>query len=957
MESLLLVPQQDIIIKCPLEEIIKSFFKDYEVVWHDPNLNSQENEQYMAQLKKFCPIQCFTEWEKALIYLRETKKLCHVITSGTNGELLTKEIDSKENVSNIYVFCRNKDYHVIWSKNYQKIACVETEIQDILNQIQQKLLEFYKQSSSLTYNLPAFAPIFNLTHKSQMNNLHRFLKVIPNFENREQAKSDFIALSRGIYSDEENKSEIENFEKNYNEYNMGSILKWYTRNGFFFRVTNNSLRIATSDSIQYCRLPLKDLERAIKEQYQLKSKNFNGLLYRGAFLSGEEWSNLKENVGREIEMHGFMSASKAKKIAMKFVGDEVSAKVFITIVVPKGPNDEEQGFADLYEFSEFSMEKEVLFNVRSRFTVLEADDEYSQELQCRHLVLLYGAQGFRKYIAEKTPVQEVLIPENVSCAHCKASGSEKAEKMVFIPLSDLQNGNFYCKGCLSNLPRSFADPLLCVPILNNLDSNIKLKGFSLLKGEVKIPFYGYQCAKCQAEKKESYFVCTDFHKEKNKWCGDCFETPLDCIKVGHTIILERSPFSFWCEHLTEAELNHLKIQKESVFEGDLFQQAQMYFHSHEYEKAIEYYQEFIRQNGGNADSVELADCRNNLGQIYFEQGNYQKARKQFQKSLTIKDKLFPVDHLSKVASYCNLAGLDEKQGEHQKALEGYQKSLEITKSVNGDKHSDAADLYNNIGAVYANLEHNQKAQEFYERSLEIYRLVYGDLDPHVSASYDNLARICIKQGENEKALEYQSKSLEINKSIHGEIHPDVASSYDNLAHIHHNQEEYEEALEYFLKSLDIRNLIHRENNNHPDFADSYNNIGLVFESLGSFEEAHQNYLKCFEIKASIYGQDHLNVADSYYNLGRICALQKQYKKAQEYAEKSLNIFKLFRKENPKKVVEASYSLGLYCEALKENEKALEHYFESLKISQSVYGKDHQMTRDVQFRINKILQQN
>lgn len=333
----------EIIIKCSVEDITKAFFKDYVIVWHDPNVNNKENQEYIVQLEKFCEVFTLTEWEKASTYIKEAKAVCHVITSGTNGELLVKEIFESENVCNIYAFCRNKEYHESWAKNYHKISCVETHIQRLFNQIQQNLLEWYKKASSLNFNLPAFAPIFNDSDKSEMNHLHLYLKMIPNFKNREQAKEDFLNLSRAIYTDANNQGFIADFEKNYNDYNKDYTLKWYTLESFLYKVTNNCLRIATSDSIQYCRLALKDIEQAIKDQYQTKSKKFSGLLYRGAYLSEQEWLSLKENQDKEIEMHGFLSVSKVKNVALNFMNTDPSKKCLSQSLCPKGQTTKTKG--------------------------------------------------------------------------------------------------------------------------------------------------------------------------------------------------------------------------------------------------------------------------------------------------------------------------------------------------------------------------------------------------------------------------------------------------------------------------------------------------------------------------------------------------------------------------------------------------------------------------------------
>jgi len=633
---------EDIIVKCSLEEMIKSFFKDYVIVWHDPALNSQENQHSLRQLKKFCQVFTFTECQKASIFVKETQEICHVVTSGTNGELLAKEISLAQSVSNIYVFCRNRDFHLSWARNYQKVSCVETKIENVLTEIKQNLLYWYKEKSSLKLNLPAFAPIFNDSDKSEMNNLHRYLKVIPNFKNRFQAKEDFVNLSKGIYTDPDNTKFIANFEKYYNEYNKTQTLRWYTRESFLYKVTNNCLRIATSDSIQYCRLLLKDIEQAIKEQYKTKSKNFHRLLHRGSYLSLEEWSSLKENIGREIEMHGFLSVSKDKNIALQFFRQNPSKMVLITIIVPKGPNEEEQGFAEMEEYSLYPMEKEILFNVRSRFTVLETEDEYSEELPYRHLVLLYGAQGFRRHIAEQSPAIEVTIPNinNISCAYCEASAQKMSGKYFFVSITEgrqKDNAVYYsCSKCIDNNNASEATPFLCVPLTAEINTTptpapttIKVKGCFLASGSNNIPMYGYQCSKCQAKKLKSYLTCTDCGEKEKRWCKNCFEeAPPQCLESQHHLILESSPLLFWCFPMSESELNHLKYQNKSITNNsadEVFQQAEMYFANHKYEKAIEFYTLYIQQKGTRKNDPWLAMSYKNIGAVYNDKGEYDKA--------------------------------------------------------------------------------------------------------------------------------------------------------------------------------------------------------------------------------------------------------------------------------------------------------------------------------------------
>jgi len=219
-----------------------------------------------------------------------------------------------KSVTEIFVICQNKESHPAWAQSYGKVVSLEVQIENIIFQVKESFAKYYKESSSLTTTLPAFAPIFNDGDKTEMNHLHRHPKVVPHFKNHQQAKNDFVNLSRSIYPDEKNKKFIDRFEEEYNAYNKKEILSWYTQESFLYKVTNNCLRIATADSIQYCRLLLKDIERAIKEQYKKESFRFGGLLYRGAYLSQEEWKSLKVNLSKEIEMRGFLSVSKPKAL-------------------------------------------------------------------------------------------------------------------------------------------------------------------------------------------------------------------------------------------------------------------------------------------------------------------------------------------------------------------------------------------------------------------------------------------------------------------------------------------------------------------------------------------------------------------------------------------------------------------------------------------------------------------
>jgi len=928
--------KEEIIIKCSLEEMVRHFFKDYVVIWHDPNVNSPENQQYIMQLKHFCEVLTFTEWEKALASIQESKAACHVITSGTNGEVLVEKIYESSNVAKIYVFCMNKEYHSTWAKKHQKVSCVETNIQNLINQIQQNLLEWYREISSLKVNLPAFASIFNDSDKSEMNHLHRYLKVIPKFTNRSQAKNDFLNLSKMIYTDPSNAKHIADFEKYYDEYNKAQLLRWYTRESFLYKVTNNCLRIATSDSIQYCRFLLKDLEQAIRDQYQSKSKDFSGLLYRRAYLSQEEWSHLKENRDKEIEMHGFLSVSKEKNIALTFMQTGGSQKVLITILVPKGPNEEEQGFAEIEEYSFFPSEREILFNVRSRFTVLETEDEYSPELPYRHLVLLYGAQGLRKFTAEQKPSLQVLIQsiQDISCCHC-AKGSP--EDFFFRPL---EKPIYYCKNCID---KSDVAVFLCVPRNNTSTTATKrnIRGCLLMNNlnQFNIPFYGYKCSQCQAKKQKFYFICTNCSCEsKLTWCENCFDGTLDCLQ-NHNILLETNPFTFWCEKMSEKELSHLKFQDNFISETNdsIFKQAKMYMESHNYDKAIEFYSLYLQRSDTKIIDRRRGIALSNLGEAYMHQDKYEKALEYHLKSLEFEKKsLFGLNRLGIAEPYGSVANVYYKLKEYAKAQEYNFKALDIFKSLREENY--VATAYCNIGAAYRSQGEYHRALEYHFKALAIEKSLRGENHSSVATSYGHIGNVYMNQKEYAKALEYHSKCLDIEISLYGKKHPKIATNYHNIALVFYDQRDCSKALEYAFKALDVKKSVWRENNHQ--IATSYSFLGDIYLKQNDYTKAFEYHLKSLNIRKSLFGENHTGVAISYNDIATVFYNQRNYSKAVEYYWKALEISKTVYGENSSHVASLYLDLGDAETCLKEYSKALESTLKSLEIRKSLYGENH-----------------
>ena len=122
----------------------------------------------------------------------------------------------------------------------------------------------------------------------------------------------------------------------------------------------------------------------------------------------------------------------------------------------------------------------------------------------------------------------------------------------------------------------------------------------------------------------------------------------------------------------------------------------------------------------------------------------------------------------------NIGLVYSELGEKQKALEYYSQSLPLSHAV-GDRSGEANTL-NNIGLVYSELGEKQKALEYYSQSLPLSRAV-GDRSGEANTLI-NIAYVKATQGNLTEALTNIEASLKIIESLRTKVaSPELRTSY------------------------------------------------------------------------------------------------------------------------------------------------------------------------------------
>ncbi len=146
-------------------------------------------------------------------------------------------------------------------------------------------------------------------------------------------------------------------------------------------------------------------------------------------------------------------------------------------------------------------------------------------------------------------------------------------------------------------------------------------------------------------------------------------------------------------------------------------------------------------------------------------------QKEFRKTLvenTEANKLFKevesfLNDEDLASSYLNLGILYADKNEIEKAEEYYKKALEIWEKILPDNHPDLASTYLNLGALYSDKNELEKAEEYLKKALEIWEKILPDNHPHLASTYLNLGALYSDKNELDKAEEYLKKALQVYK--------------------------------------------------------------------------------------------------------------------------------------------------------------------------------------------------
>ncbi|MEG4057624.1 MULTISPECIES: CHAT domain-containing tetratricopeptide repeat protein [unclassified Microcoleus] len=339
----------------------------------------------------------------------------------------------------------------------------------------------------------------------------------------------------------------------------------------------------------------------------------------------------------------------------------------------------------------------------------------------------------------------------------------------------------------------------------------------------------------------------------------------------------------------------------------------------EKQKALEYYSQSLPLRRAVGDRRGEATTLSNIGTVYSELGEKQKALEYYSQSLPLYRAVG--DRGGEALTLNNIGNVYSELGEKQKALEYYSQSLALDRAI-ADRSGEAKTL-NNIGSVYSDLGEKQKALEYYSQSLALFRAI-GDRRGEAN-TLTNIGLVYSDLGEKQKALEYYSQSLP-GRRVTGDRRGE-AITLTNIGSVYSDLGEKQKALEYYSQSLPLSRAV----GDRGGEAGTLNNIGNVYDDLGEKQKALEYYSQSLPLSRALGNRG--GEANTLNNIGGVYSQLGEKQKALEYYSQSLPLSRAVGNRGGEATTLTR--IGLVYSDLGEKQKALEYYSQSLALRRAV----------------------
>lgn len=342
------------------------------------------------------------------------------------------------------------------------------------------------------------------------------------------------------------------------------------------------------------------------------------------------------------------------------------------------------------------------------------------------------------------------------------------------------------------------------------------------------------------------------------------------------------------------------------------------------------------------------DSKVNLGNIYSNIGQYDKAATVFNEAISLI--LSDTNNPSLLAwAKVNLARLYIKLGKYEDAEYLLSDAFEVYKDVFGIDNPETAWVMSFYGNLLIDIGEFEKAERLLLASHNIIQKHHGESHIKTATCLNDLSHLYIFTGNYSKAEQLLTKSKKIHDSFFDKQSPNNSWLIFNLGLLHGRMGEVQQAIEYLNQSY--ANHLEYHANDYVTKRDLVE-LASLYADVGNYGKAKALLDKSVDEYKNQFGGSHNKVAELYNKYARVHLGSDEPEKALDFIRKSLAIFK---KNNHPQIYISYENLADYYLKNYNNQGAIRYLEKAEKILRTHYPIDSEITKNIIAKKNKILQ--
>jgi len=324
-----------------------------------------------------------------------------------------------------------------------------------------------------------------------------------------------------------------------------------------------------------------------------------------------------------------------------------------------------------------------------------------------------------------------------------------------------------------------------------------------------------------------------------------------------------------------------------------------------------------------------------IGEFYYKMGNYQEARKYYEKSLKIKERFLGEDHPSYQETLAVLGKLMLEAGEMEEAEQTLMEYNSLAESTYGSQHPIRANALNEVGDVFAMKSDTTTAIYFYKQAKEVYEEITDGLQSIGYAhNLTSQAELYYKMGfyTAAEALFRQAQYIYEKNDFTHKV--EYANLLNRLALLYLRLNNLVDAERLIQQAKNIHEQVY--STNHPAFARDLHVLASIYLAANYPKQAEKLLIESIAIYKASGITKQIDYLLAVSQLAECYEQTKQLAKADELFKTAIDSFRFHISEQSVELagIESNlanlyYHVGKYTEATELHERSLQTRYELL----------------------------